>query len=219
MRQHQESEQGADIYRVLRRDREIHAQRVGAVDGEALERTHARLNEEATWPSRSRALAILATCTSHCSRCRVSSASDLTVLMPAKRLIEEGPALRLGLDHGAGRLARCRQHHNQPQNDKSAERDDDGRQDRTEEKHHRQKDEQSQRIQDRTEQLPRQEGSDPENLIHVVADDADLRALEVVDRQAQNLVEHVFREASVDPRGNDQDQIGSQVSKNRLERR
>ena len=86
-------------------------------------------------------------------------------------------------------------------------REDDQRQQWAEEEHHRQEDKEGQRIEHRAEQLARQEGAHPPDLVHVAADDADLRPLEIVDRELQDVIHQVFRKPDVDPRRDEQDKV------------
>ena len=201
----------------MRRDRKVDAERIGPVDGEAFERTNTGVDD-----GRQKTLVEL----------QLRDPGDVDVPLPPlavlerqrfhrpdalKRLKEKSPSLTFGAQDGAGPLAIVRQHHHEPADNQSAEQEHDKRQQGAEEEHHRQEDKKSQRIEHRAEQLSGEEGAYPPDLIHIAADDADLRALEVVDRKLEDVVHQVFREPDIDPRGDEEDEVRAQVGEDRLE--
>ncbi len=199
--QHQEGEQCACVDAIIRYHGEVDADRKSAGNGEALERSHPALDEIGHHAF---------------GEARLGHLRDMHVpevaLPRVKRQRLDGTHSEQGLDQERAAfhlrvlrhvrlLAVSRQHEDEPERDKPADRHDDGGHDGAEEEHHRQEDEQHDRVEQGAEHLPNQEGTDLPHLVDLVVDLSDGRALEIIDGKTQRLLEHVGGEFDVDPRG------------------
>ncbi len=132
-------------------------------------------------------------------------------------LDEKGAAPRFRLHCSPDLAPDRRQHRHQPDADQQAQGEDHRRHDRTEHEHDRQKDHDNEGIEQRPKQLAHQKRPDLVDFVHVMDDLAGRGALKKIDRQVQQLVEHVRPDLDVDARCDKNDKITAQVSEYRFE--